>query len=288
VGISGPTLGGLGAQHHHGMNEPMPETQTLLALLAGGPYGVADKAGSINRSLVMRTCREDGVLLRAAKPITMLDAAWRSTFERTPKTSLSPPLAGPNVTNVWGTFSQVGGLRWSYVLGIGLQEPFLLRVADLATTGELIAAEYWHGLLRGQFTLLSGKRSAALAACPNPPKQLRYMGSSYMTFSPVLSNGWCLLGEPEKIVTVSARRLAAVTVSGASLALRVRAAAGETFKLHLLPPVAVESLRRAATADTAALPAVQVECKAADGSASDQDEDVIMEVRCDGEACTCS
>jgi hypothetical protein len=40
---------------HRRMNEPMVETETLLALLAGGPYGVADKAGSINRSLALRT-----------------------------------------------------------------------------------------------------------------------------------------------------------------------------------------------------------------------------------------
>lgn len=44
-------------------NESDPEGQTALAILAGGPYGVADIAGALNRSLVMRSCRDDGVLL---------------------------------------------------------------------------------------------------------------------------------------------------------------------------------------------------------------------------------
>eukprot|EP01043_Picozoa_sp_COSAG02_P034822 COSAG02_NODE_2457_length_8810_cov_4.343933_7_plen_1170_part_00 len=51
------------------------ETQTLLAVLSGGPYGPADGAYGGNRSLILRSCRKDGVLLRADKPMTMLDSA---------------------------------------------------------------------------------------------------------------------------------------------------------------------------------------------------------------------
>ena len=34
-----------------------------MAVLAGGPYGVADVAGALNKSLLMHSCRDDGVLL---------------------------------------------------------------------------------------------------------------------------------------------------------------------------------------------------------------------------------
>ena len=37
------------------MREQMPVLQTAMAVLSGGPYGVADIAGTMNRSLVMRS-----------------------------------------------------------------------------------------------------------------------------------------------------------------------------------------------------------------------------------------
>lgn len=49
------------------MREQMPVLQTAMAVLSGGPYGVADIAGTMNRSLVMRSCRSDGNL-----PVTAL------------------------------------------------------------------------------------------------------------------------------------------------------------------------------------------------------------------------
>ena len=58
------------------VHEPMVEAQTLLAVMSGGPYGPSDGAGSFNRSLIMRSCRDDGVLLRPDKPATLMDTAF--------------------------------------------------------------------------------------------------------------------------------------------------------------------------------------------------------------------
>ena len=54
--------------------EPGPLAQSTLALLAGGPYGPADIAGAMNKSLVLRACRADGVLLRPSIPALPLQA----------------------------------------------------------------------------------------------------------------------------------------------------------------------------------------------------------------------
>ena len=86
----------------HGGPEPMPAQQTLLAVLAGGPYGPSDGAGSANRSLVLSSCRDDGVLLRADKPITMLDSALRLTGFAASEI--------PRAVNAWATHSQIGRL----------------------------------------------------------------------------------------------------------------------------------------------------------------------------------
>ena len=125
------------------------QTQTLLALMSGGPYGVADKAGSINGSLAMRSCRSDGLLLRADKPATVLDSAWIRTFgnhERGNPTTIdrrgisnssirAPPCCAlqcachgicpagcPNccspraLENAWGSYSQIGEIRCLFLL----------------------------------------------------------------------------------------------------------------------------------------------------------------------------
>jgi hypothetical protein len=113
------------SQRRGSVHEPMVETQSLLAFLSGGPYGPSDGAGGGNRSLIMRSCREDGLLLRADKPLTMMDSA----FLALPFDSL-PECHGPAglydltcaAVNVWSTHSSIGGaLRYGYVLGLDLK-----------------------------------------------------------------------------------------------------------------------------------------------------------------------
>ena len=74
----------------------------------------------MNKSLVMSSCRSDGVLLRADCPATTLDAAWVASFDD----GLARHAAA--------TFTAIGGWRWSYVLAINL---------DLAL--DVPAAELW-------------------------------------------------------------------------------------------------------------------------------------------------
>jgi hypothetical protein len=69
------------SQRRGAVHEPMVQTQSLLAFLAGGPYGPSDGVGGGNRSLIMRSCREDGLLLRADKPVTMMDSAFTVSTE---------------------------------------------------------------------------------------------------------------------------------------------------------------------------------------------------------------
>ena len=88
----------------------MPMEQTLLAVLSGGPYGPSDGAGMANRSLILRSCRADGVLLRVDKPATMVDRALLAT-----DFTSSTGLIAPKPVHVWSTFSDIGDLRWGYV-----------------------------------------------------------------------------------------------------------------------------------------------------------------------------
>ena len=77
----------------------------------------------MNRSLVMRSCRADGVLLRPDEPATAIEASWQASFD-----SLEPIYA-------WGTFSQVGAARWSYLLGLNLAAALRVPMESLDPAG---------------------------------------------------------------------------------------------------------------------------------------------------------
>ena len=61
--------------YQKGGNEPTNpgsnvELNTIAAVLSTGPVGISDQLGGTNATLIMATCRSDGVLLQPAKPLT--------------------------------------------------------------------------------------------------------------------------------------------------------------------------------------------------------------------------
>jgi hypothetical protein len=197
------------------------QTQTLLAFLAGGPYGPSDGAGAGNRSLIMRSCREDGLLLRADKPITMMDSA----FTALPFGAL-PECQGPAgafdltcaAVNAWSTHSDIDGLRFGYVLGLDLKAEFAVTPTSFLPAGSSSSAkyvvwEYWDGVR----VLEDGKASGDAVMCdeqypfnipaPTLSSDPAVITSSYHVFAPVLASGWAFLGEPGKLVAASSKRV---------------------------------------------------------------------------------
>lgn len=180
----------------------------------------------MNRSLVLRSCREDGVLLRADKPATAIDTSWSKSFD-----TLKP-------IHAWGTFSQVGSARWSYLLGLDLVDPLRIPVSTLdpaaveaaeavAGTGDSgrswVAYEGWHGIAASAtvgsvchktntcFQLLqasgsgAGSQELVLPRCTQVSDMM--LGHTLWNVAPVLPGGWVYLGETDKIVAASGRRL---------------------------------------------------------------------------------
>ena len=54
---------------------PDYQLQNVAAMLAGGPYGPSDGVDFLNASMIARSCRPDGVLLRADRTFATSDAA---------------------------------------------------------------------------------------------------------------------------------------------------------------------------------------------------------------------
>lgn len=205
----------LGVTPESHMTEKMPVLQTAMAVLAGGPYGVADIAGALNKSLVMRSCRTDGVLLRPSWPATAIDASFRVTFD-----SLDP-------LYLWAAHSYTCGLTFVYLLSINLDTPLRVKLADLVPMGGVtsyVVAEAWHGIGRG--AVARKVLGDSLTLPPTPQTELYVAGHSLWFVAPVLAGGWAYLGEADKIIKASHRRVTGIDVITAAGDAAVGAAGG--------------------------------------------------------------
>ena len=265
----------------HGGPEPMPETQALMALLAGGPFGPSDAAGAGNRSLIMRSCRDDGVLLRADKPITMLDSAFAAVpFEEMPCNTSVPDDLTCAAVNVWATHSDIGARRFGYILGLDLVKPFEVRPRDILPRSEAETEaqqfrvwEYWSGVGDDGEDRTMLADAAQPFAVPAPPLSSNeaVITSTYHVLAPVLENGWTYLGEPGKIVAASSRRVSRIESTAHEVSVCLLGSRGEEILAALRSPNATIH-RVVCHVDSSAVP----------------HEDVEMAVTCSGDVCRCA
>ena len=107
--------------------DPNCECEALVAALSSGPVGIGDRLGRTDRALVMRTCREDGMLVKPDVPVAALETCYRGHPNVEPH-----PLVGEAHTK------HPAGL-WHYVVGIHVwrgEEPIVYRF-DLEDLGPL-------------------------------------------------------------------------------------------------------------------------------------------------------
>jgi len=60
--------------------EADPELQTVVSSLIAGPVGPADGLGNLNKTRIMRTCRQDGTLLKPHGPAMNLDSTFKAAL----------------------------------------------------------------------------------------------------------------------------------------------------------------------------------------------------------------
>jgi len=102
--------------NRYGKSEPNPELQTLVAVMSTGPVGPGDKIGCINRQLLMRTCNNDGLLLKPDKPATSIDRSYGKT---------------PPPGEIYTTYSQYGDYYWHYVMSAQMTSSDVVTPKDL-------------------------------------------------------------------------------------------------------------------------------------------------------------
>eukprot|EP01062_Namystynia_karyoxenos_P062941 TRINITY_DN55796_c0_g1_i1.p1 TRINITY_DN55796_c0_g1~~TRINITY_DN55796_c0_g1_i1.p1 ORF type:complete len:813 (+),score=232.56 TRINITY_DN55796_c0_g1_i1:69-2441(+) len=254
-----------------------PEMNTVVAVLAGGPYGPSDKVGSANAQLIARSCMSDGVLLRPDVPLHMVDQAFKVGFA-----TAEPP-------NVWVTWSQHGPYRWTYITSFNLNNSFDLEVENC---GECVAWNFWaaQGAQRVTVSRVASGIPLRLPACPAPSTEK--LGSGYYVVAPTIypltrsspppppAGGWVFMGELSKVVGSAAQRVKAVTRTDSGIEVSFTAAVGENVTLSFIPPDQVALLQRLGTHEAQPLHAT---CHSAAGGPG--------AVRCSGSGagaqCTC-
>jgi hypothetical protein len=254
---------------------PDYQLQNAAAMLFGGPYGPSDGVDYLNASMIARSCRPDGVLLRADRTLATSDAALLDpdTFA-----------AHNDPQLVWATLSEPAastGLRWLYVLSLSVNREM---PAPLALLGATPNTNYvaWQPLEAADaggapaFLVLPAGGALTVPVSPPPPPPAgppgAYVGGTFHALAPVLPSGWALLGETLKLVPASSRRFASVLgPAGSGLSATVRAANGECVSLWLVSP---------------AQQVVAAACPA--GACDGEDCDVLLGLRCVDTTCTCT
>lgn len=169
--------------------------------MTAGPVLVADGIGYSDRALIMRSCREDGLLLKPSKPMTAMDGALiaeafageerrevRDGREEREgrgvasspagvKAAQGPvgqaPIAALNRTEVWGTHSHIGGMGngagaggwWFHVFAADVQTPLVLTREDVLGLADPRAAA---ALRRSNARYLAYRMPSLMRIHPNP------------------------------------------------------------------------------------------------------------------------
>tara|TARA_B110000208_G_scaffold160177_1_gene195204 strand:- start:960 stop:2027 length:1068 start_codon:yes stop_codon:yes gene_type:complete len=284
--------------------------ENVAAVLGGGPYGPSDGLHFLNARLIHRSCRSDGVLLKTDRPLAMTDAALLVNFDATFRSSSSSSSSGGGgggdeaawVGHVWATATNVGSLRWSYVLSIDTTSDLLMTLASLeATPGcDYLLWEFWatNGTGAPRHATPISAKGGDFVVPKSPPASALLPPSSagrYQILVPVLANGWSFLGEIEKIVPVSAHRFRSITEVAAGLRATVHAASGERVAVWVLTPSATKAAFHSGAAGAseggaAAVPIAPMEVVCAAPTCKGEDCETKMSLFCDFtvlETCTC-
>lgn len=199
----------------HSDGEPYAEIEALLAALSAGPVGIGDEIGRTDRELVLRTCREDGVLIKPDVPIAAIDRCFlRNAF-------LEPEAL------VGEAYSEHPAGRWTYVAAFNAcrakqeirHRVSLAELAEARPSGEVLAFDW------------RARRAERLAAGGGWEEALGWQDWSYRILCPLARGEITVVGDVGKYATAGDRRLAAIRATAAGLAFDVLGVAGTSVEV---------------------------------------------------------
>ena len=215
-----------------GFKEEAPELHAASALLSRGPVSPSDGVDGHNMGLLLSLCRSDGTLLKPDKPARTIDAKWLGSLDHT---------LDPSTGVVWTTATAFDGLLWGYVFVQAATSSWNATARDLGLDRGISAGVVWqrpkdqaHSVASKIVTAKFGLNSPLLM----PITGVDYNDASWelLYTAPVLSNGFVVLGEADKMVPVSTQRISQISVRDNGVTVALVGAAGESVVIHYLAP----------------------------------------------------
>jgi len=202
--------------------ELTPELQTLVSTLSGAMVGPGDGPHLANRTRILQTCMDNGILLKADRPAVPIDVVWTS---RDPGGELS-----------WSFSSLKGGRAHRYVFAAALDREYDVTVKDLRLpVDEHFVARNWY---TGELRAFDVSTPLLLSTRPSLGSSNSHILFQYSTIGTVIER-WVLLGELSKYITASTRRITSVgTIGTGSLSITVSGVDGEFVRLCALHVIA--------------------------------------------------
>jgi hypothetical protein len=198
--------------------EPYPEFQAMILAMSTGPVAFSDKIGHSNITLILYTCRQDGVLLPPAQPLIPIDEWF---YEQT---NPSSTMTG----HIQESRMKVNGLpAYPVVLSLELSEDFLLYPRHLA--GFDAAETKWLVYDPSLFSILQEFNSERPLLL-RKTKTMTPRDYSLHFVAPVI-DCWCLLGERHKFVPLSSNRFMHVEMSTRSMKILLEGSEEETVEI---------------------------------------------------------
>jgi hypothetical protein len=199
--------------------EGNPWEEALISALSGGPVGPSDRIGRTDRALVLRTCREDGLLLKPDRPATPIDVMFlyaKNIFLGGRK----PWIVSTESVHPMGTTTYLAAFNlWPQ----SMWQPWT-KLSELGLSGKHLVYNY----RTGEIGFTENKINFGLMSPQGDGK--------YFILAPVLPNGMALVGEVGKFATMSGKRFNNAELDGSAISLALEGVPGEKVTVAVYAP----------------------------------------------------
>ncbi len=224
------------------------ELQIITATLSGGPVGPGDRLGFTDPVLAMRSCDKEGTILRPRAPLTPVEGVFTSPYyyennallpwgasvgdDQGPNAFmvLHSDVSGPKIVNV--TVEELTALP-----GASANQPqrYVAALVSDGSPSRLHTDRRWGGNANALTIVEAGKPLQLDVSLP-PPRAGAHAFQYYLLAPIGAPSGWALLGELEKIVPLSAKRVAEVKHTNDGLAATIKGVPGESVVIAAAGP----------------------------------------------------
>ncbi|MBM4355989.1 MAG: hypothetical protein FJ109_19740 [Deltaproteobacteria bacterium] len=249
VNMIASALGLLPFKDNFQSSEKHGEAEALISALSAGMVGIGDGLGMARKDIIMRTCREDGVLLKPDRPATPIDKMFLP-HERpyTTFTESATPGLGRTVYLAAYLLERENPERslqdraWAIMMYDGRDIGELFVFPDEVTDWQVdLPAELE---IHGPVVAFDWRtRSVELVegALSLPPLDHLY-DFRYLVLAPVQSNGLALIGDVDRYVTMADRRIAGAEVLPDAIRASLIGNPGEAVALWAFDAIAGKML----------------------------------------------